>query len=465
MQAFYSGYANTGKMKPLKKNRDEFSQGYFERSEGRRDDDSGYKPVKKKGKKSAGDILFLILTIIFLFLIFPVGLVMLWTRKVKLGVGSKLMLSIISAVVFLVLLAFAANIETNNPKVKNVQDKINNAYDWVYDKTGKGIETVFDAAKEKGGEFASRAEDIWEGIAPGVARKTKELLGDTAEKVSYFKNELPGMLLEKYKDKVDYVAPEQPDLPEKQADAGATVTMTPTAEPTPEPTGEPEVTPEPTAAPTQTPEPTKEPVVLPNIKSVSLAPVYYTKGGTYYHLTSNCSGMLGADSHTLEEAKAAGKKVCANCGVVDFAVMNDTTSRYLWIDGANVAHCTDECAEFTGSYKIVLFDEVYNGHYSYCPVCGGDTVFEYLRQNDGSYNVSIEDADAETQLLYKAEQGITVYYGINSRYYHANRECQQMVDDKYTHNLFEALHKDNMRPCPTCDPFNEGDVQEQLMKK
>ena len=461
MQAFYSGYVNTGKMKPIKKNRDEFSQGYFERSEGRSDDSSSYKPVKKNGKKSAGDILFLIFTIICLFVIFPVGLVLLWTRKVKMGVGSKLLMSIAGAVVFLVLLAFAANIETNNPKIENVQDKINNAYDWVYGKTGKGIETVLDAAKEEAGEFKNHAVDIWESIKPAVARKTVELLGETGKNVSYIKNELPGMLLEKYKDKVDYVAPVEPDLPEKQADAGVTVTMTPTAEPTKEPV----VTPVPTPAPTQTPEPTKEPVVLPNIKSVALAPVYYTKGGTYYHLTSNCSGMMNADSHTLEEAKTAGKKVCANCGVVDFAVMNDTTSRYLWVDGANVAHCTDECAEFTGSYKIVLFDEVYNGHYSYCPVCGGDTVFEYMSQNDGSYNVSIEDADAETQLLYKAEQGITVYYGINSHYYHMNRECQQMVDDKYIHNLFEALHKDNMRPCPNCDPFNEGDVQEQLMKK
>ena len=470
MQTFYSGYMNTGKMKPVNTSMKGSSQGYFVRSESRQDGSTGerYRPSKKKGKKSAGDILFLILTIICLFVLFPVGVVMLWTRKVRMGAGSKLLLTILGAVVFLLLLWIAAGIQTDNPKIQSVQNKINGAYGWVYGKTGKGLESVLGWFGDRADDVKEKAGEVWEGVEPVIASEAKDLLGDTAENVSWFKLDLPVLLLDKYKEMTGYEPPEETRLPEKKDNAGVTVTAAPTAEATPAPaqTDEPGETPEPTPAPSLTPEPTKEPVVLPKIKDVALAPVYYTKNGTWYHLTENSCGMIGGVSHTLEEAQKAGKKVCPECAVTDYAILSNKDLQYLWVDSKSVAHCSDECAEFADrAYRIVSFDEVYTGHYIYCSECGSEIVHQYMQQKDNSYNVSIEEADVGTQLLYKAEQATTVYYGINSRYYHANRDCQQMFDDKYVHNLFEALHKDGMRPCPTCDPQNEGDIQEELLKK
>lgn len=464
MQAFYSGYVNTGKMKPLKGGRVNYaSQGYFERSEGRGGYEGAAKSNKKKNKKkSAGDIAFMILTILFLFILFPVGIVMLWTKKFKMGVGGKLLFTILGVIFFLMMLAFAANIKTENPKIKSAQDKVNGAFDWVYGKTGAGIDAVLDWSKEQLGAFGGKLNEIWDAIDEDVARKTLDILGETADNVSFYKEELPGMMLDKYVEVRGYTEPEQPELPEKQAEEGIVLIVTPT----PEATEEPAETPEPTPAPTQTPEPTREPIELPPIKDVAGAEVFFTSGGTYYHAVKNCSGMLNAVSHTLREAKNEGKKYCAKCNPLNFDIMENRDLRYMWVDDQNVAHTTDVCLEFaTGGYKIVLFDEVYKGHYSYCPSCKGEQVYEYMARNDRSFNVNIEDADAQTQLLYRAEEAITVYYGTNSRYYHANTECQQMTDSRYVHNLFEALHRDGMKPCQSCNPDNEGDVQERLNKK
>ena len=41
--------------------------------------------------------------------------------------------------------------------------------------------------------------------------------------------------------------------------------------------------------------------------------LYYTKGGTYFHRLSNCSNMLNAETHALQEAFASGKSPCPVC--------------------------------------------------------------------------------------------------------------------------------------------------------
>ena len=464
MQAYYSGYVNTGKMKPLKGGRVNYaSQGSFERSERRNYEGAGNAKKKKNKKRGAVDIFFMILTVILLIALFPVGLILLWTKKFKAGAGVKILLTIAGAVVFLALLAAATKIKTDNPKIKSVQDKVDGAFVWVYNKTGAGVDVVLDLSKEQVSAFGGKAAAMWDEIEEDVARKTLDVLGETADNVSFYKEELPGMLLDKYVEVRGYNEPEEDiHLPEKQSEEGIVLIVTPTPEPTPEPTE----TPEPTATPEPTPEPTKEPIILPPIKDVADAPVYFTANGTFYHCIKNCTGMQNAVSHTLREAKNEGKKYCNNCSPISFATMENRDLRYLWVDNQNVAHTSDECLEFAvGGYRIMLFDEVYSGHYSYCPSCKAEVVYDYMAQNDKSFNVNIEEADAETQLLYRAEEAVTVYYGTNSRYYHANRECQQMTDHRYDHNLFEALHRDGMKPCQSCNPDNEGDVLEKLKKK
>jgi len=222
----------------------------------------------------------------------------------------------------------------------------------------------------------------------------------------------------------------------------------------------PTPTPMPTPTPTPTATPASTPVELPEIKDVSEAPVYYTKGSKYYHLTNNCSGMspAKADQHTLAEAVTAGKQTCQNCGVVSADLM-DYTGNYLWVDSSNTAHTTDVCIEFvTGRYQVLTFEELYNGHYTYCTACRGDVCRQYMLEHGSLYY----DLDSETTLLCDYEKTITVYYGENSRKYHANMECQMMYDSRYIHTLYDALHVDKKERCGLCAPTTEEEAAEQL---
>ena len=202
---------------------------------------------------------------------------------------------------------------------------------------------------------------------------------------------------------------------------------------------------------------------LPEIKPASEARVYYTVNGTYYHLYPNCSGMVNAASHTLEQAKAAGKSTCENCGVMSFALLGEK-AEYLWIDGKNVAHTTDECASFyKDKYRLLPMDQVYQGVYTYCDHCGAVACYEYMRQHDDAYNINYADLDEATRLLYQYEKSITVYfYEDSSRYYHENPDCMQMRDPECVHTLFDALHITKLSPCPACEPCTESQAKQHL---
>lgn len=52
---------------------------------------------------------------------------------------------------------------------------------------------------------------------------------------------------------------------------------------------------------------------MPESEAPFEAPVYYTAGGVYYHGDEQCSGMLNAEKHTLDEAEADGKLRCPVC--------------------------------------------------------------------------------------------------------------------------------------------------------
>ena len=195
------------------------------------------------------------------------------------------------------------------------------------------------------------------------------------------------------------------------------------------------------------------------IKKVDLAPVYYTKQGFYYHSIDDCSGMVNADKHTLSEAYVSGKHECPDCNVVAYDWMTHDSIDYLWVDTQNTAHTTDECIEFASAlYRIISINDVYRGRYTYCPVCGADYYYR-------AFSIEEKNYDENMEYLFELEKSITVYYGINSRYYHVNTECQQMQDSKYTHNLYEALHEDGMRPCPICKPAENEEIGALLLQE
>ena len=169
-------------------------------------------------------------------------------------------------------------------------------------------------------------------------------------------------------------------------------TIIPTRIPTEAPTQTP--TPEPTIIPTATPEPTGVPGEIM---------VYYNPNGTYYHTTSNCSGMKGAQYHTLGEAIAAGKQPCPVC---------------------NPPVPTPEPTSIPTEAPTYVPTEVPTPIPTATPTA----------------TPAPTDVPGE----------IMVYYNPNGTYYHTSSDCSGMKGAQY-HTLGEAIAA-GKQPCPVCNP-------------
>ncbi|MBQ3669688.1 MAG: hypothetical protein II920_10745 [Clostridia bacterium] len=446
-------YFNSTSLSYNRRERTNITGGYFERSQKRSPYERSalYASAGSRRKTSVG---FTVLAVLLLFLVYPVGLVMIWNKRVAFTPGTKLLFTILATVCFVMLLVYVANVETGNPQEKRVQNGLNSVFDWIYNAFGGFFHKIGEWTGLGDGKAGEKLSGIWNGIKPNVAQTAVNLLGDKADSAAYVKHEMPSKLLGVFKKLVSYEEPVAVAAVKPASASSVVIRYTP--EPTAEPVNAAVV------LPTPSPVMTVKKVELPEIRNVSEAGVYYNKGGMYYHVASTCKDMFSADSHTLAEAAASGKVACKNCSVVSMELLSHETEDYLWVDSKNVAHTTDVCSEFIGAYRVIPFDDVYQGHFTYCPKCHADTVYEYMRQHDAGFNVDYDNITQDEVILYEYERTIDVYYTANSRFYHANRECQQMEDEQAAHNLFEALHKDNKRPCPVCNPANEADASEYL---
>ena len=444
----------------------------MERSEKRSPYDS-YDYERNRSRKSRppkAGMGFVILTILLLILPFPIGIFFLWSKKIRWSAGTKVFVMLVTGIIFTGLMILAINYDTGNPRISEVQKEARGVLEKVDGYTGDTIQKVSDWGRAEFEEVKDVAENLYNAADEKIAGEVIRYYSEIDENLYAVKVRLPSLLLEKFKILIDYV-PEakEENVPVKMAtpDMGglniATGNQATEKEPALQVTPTP-AAPTATPAPTHTPAPTKAPIVLPKVKDVALAEVFYTQGGTYYHAKTNCSGMMNAVSHTLKEAQKANKKHCDSCGVVSFEMMECVN--YLWIDTKNRAHTTDECLMFApGAYRVLPFDDVYNGSYNYCSDCSSDICYEYMFENDLRYVKDNEILDEERIALYEYEKGVTVYYGVNSRNYHATAECMHMNGEKYIHTLYQALHVDMKQVCELCKPLTENQVMELIREK
>ncbi|MBQ8110443.1 MAG: hypothetical protein IJ124_09825 [Clostridia bacterium] len=124
-------------------------------------------------------------------------------------------------------------------------------------------------------------------------------------------------------------------------------------------------------SPTATPAPE---VVTPSVplKSAGEIIVYYFDASQGYHVDANCKGMTNAPAHTLAEAVEAGKRACGNCKPVSGELIGLPV---LWLDENDVCHTSDECASFSGKFKLLSRDDALAQALDACPDCGAA---EYL---------------------------------------------------------------------------------------
>ncbi len=491
MQTVYSAYYTSGNSGARNAPDIHYKRkDYLIRAQRRTPYDDGSRNISggNRGKKPSAGILYMIITILLLVVLYPVGLILLWGRRLRWNVGVKLLLTVVTAILFCMMTVFALNYDTGNPTVERVQTGIRGVLETINQYTGNSVQKAVDWSVQQYGTGKENLLKIWDTVDSYVAEKALALYSHVDDNIYAAKVHLPTILLDEYKELTEYKDPDEgkePAVKKATPDSGISVQLTKKPEVTPVPTPAPyagqvliqKVTPSPAPfeAPAGTPapenttametepvsEPTPEPITLPKIKDVAKAPVYYTPNGTYYHLTSNCSNMVNANKRTLEDAKKAGKQVCDVCGVTSYAMMD--SENYLWVTSEKIAHTTNDCDNFkTVRYSVLPFEDIYNKNYQYCELCGADICHRYMEQNHTKYAVGYDIEDENTMRLYDFERTITVYYSEYSRQYHATLECQYMSGEKYYHTLYQALHVDGKQRCLKCNAPTEEDALYQM---
>ena len=396
---------------------------YMTRSERR----PGYRmQPPRRPKKPKGSPAYLIATLFLLILAYPIGLSLLWVRKLKWHTLVKLLVSVLTGAVFFFLLSIAIAIDTDNPVLSKVQDGIQTGYEAI----GQAVEVASDWTKETWDEFMTEAGINIRYVAENGPAAVDAAIHDLGNALRFAYNwgaELIG-------------APELAPIA-TATPAPATPKPTATAKPlfataTPAVSSSPAANATPAPTPVPTPVPTPSPSPAPTLQPIGRVTVYNLENGTYYHMSATCNSTTGGIPGTLENAIASGLKPCPRCGVPNSSVLN-IDGDIVYLDRDKLYHTSVNCDAFAGSWKHDTLENVFYSGYTACTECGADHhVFEP--------DEPVSDALNEARF-------ITVYYHSNSTYYHAKSACGQMTGAA-AHTLAEAVVLDGKKRCPNCNP-------------
>ncbi len=155
---------------------------------------------------------------------------------------------------------------------------------------------------------------------------------------------------------------------------------------------------------------------------VCIGSYFATKGGKYYHTKSNCSGMKNAQRVTKDKAEAAGLKPCPVCVKKTSSSKSSTstkTTSYYSTTGGKYYHVNPTCSGMKNARKVTLATAKKRGQKP-CPVCIGSK-----------------------------STSSTVYYATTAgKYYHTKANCSGMKNArKITLATAKAKGK---KPCPVC---------------
>ena len=481
--------------------------GYMMRSEKRGGSYGAGGPNRRPPKRKRAGFLYIFFTLLISLILWPVGMVMLWRRKVRLQAGTKLLISLLTLCLSVFLIVFALMVPVDNPEYTAFQDRAN---DWL-DKAAVNVAAAGDAAYKKGAETWSVMSDFADAGREYTLTKAADAVDTGVEWagtardtiVGLFHNkpaepeviETPTPLPEDTEAPADTEAPtEEPQEPspseegaEPEADevASPEPTEAPAEAPVEEPTeapveesteapaepGETEEVPsaesvvepaeapdkllpieEPTEAPVEapseepTPEPTAESAPAFTVKSAGEATVYYyTDGSVGFHRTGNRHNMGGAPAHTLAEAFADGKHACESCGMPGSAIL--TEPNVAWVDENHVIHTTDECPSFKGEWMLIPLAEAVEAGDTACPDCGA---IEYVNSVFPAPTATPEPEAVEPATALKPAAELTVYYYDSSKGYHIAADCVGMSGAP-AHTLAEAVAM-GKHACGNCNP-------------
>ena len=151
-QAFRPGWLSAF---ALKRNR-----GYMMRSEKRPAYGSGggdNRHRKPPRRKRAG-LPYILLTLLISVILWPIGMIMLWRRKVRMQAGTKLLLSLLTLCICVFLIVFALNINVKNERLRSLQNDANDFLKRTEVKLGETFDDVYKRSGEAWGDITDFSE-------------------------------------------------------------------------------------------------------------------------------------------------------------------------------------------------------------------------------------------------------------------------------------------------------------------
>ncbi len=453
-------------------------QNYMMRSEKR----PGYSNMPpKKPKKS---VWYQILTVIFLILLCPVGLIMLWRKRLRWPNPVKLLATLLSLVMLFLELGAALWYPFENDRVAHVQHTVATAIDQAMDTAGgffEEIGTNWDAVVQNGQEIGAAAGNhvlglVLEAIASPTPVPTQappmtltEGEGRREDIASLMNRPTPtpepteAPTVEPTE--TPTIAPTEPastsanilerptppgETPHSSLNPNATPTPVPPVTSTPSPTATPLVTAAPTAEPTLVP--TIDPALIPKIQSPGEAlTVWHTSDGRFYHKASVCGSMSNAREHTLASAIANNKSACPYCSPVE-AKWAREKEPVVYVSTDRYWHIKTSCESNTASCSPMLLEEARkDSSLRPCDACGSRYYVDGV-PTAATAAPAITAAPTTSAGLVQLITGreITVWHTSDGTYYHKASKCGTMSNAR-EYTLAEAV-ANNKKTCPYCHP-------------
>ena len=216
---------------------------------------SGNRPPRRKRRRAG--FFYMLLTLILSVVLWPVGMILLWRRKLRWRVTTKLLTAIITLFVCVILYGFGLTVQTDQPAVTRVQDSVNDFLDHSAEYVADGYTFLCD----KGVEVWNSASDLNDAIQRASLRSTADALDEGAEFSLQVRETVSG-----------WFQPEDETTdPDLAPDATSEAEPSPSPAPTePDETDEPAQTNEPAPSssadePTQTPSGSELPLGIPDV--------------------------------------------------------------------------------------------------------------------------------------------------------------------------------------------------------
>lgn len=192
---------------------------------------SGRRPPAKRRKRAG--FFYKLFTLLLSLILWPVGMIMLWKRKLRWSVGTKLLTTIITLFITFTAFGYLLTVPTEVPEITKAQDAINDFIDHSADYIAEGYTVVCDTAVQ----VWNSASDMGDALGRAAMVATADAIDEGSKWMTAARETVTGWI-------------------ESMNQPGDDPENSPTLEPTDEPSVEP--TEKPTAEPTATPEPTLE---------------------------------------------------------------------------------------------------------------------------------------------------------------------------------------------------------------